>query len=381
MVFCSEGILADFLTTGQYALNRIDEKPRPLLDAVYMASAALIPGEISLNDEKNTQFRSFALTGALSIGATTVTLPANIAKFMQAGDEFVVGVEKFVIVSVNTTTFVATITRAIDGTIEADHLVGDVVFYLGKPLDQGCYDRTCVDIQGNRVITTLQRIVECACVTRNDLQIPNMLTSDLWMSKRRQAVSKIHDVIANVAWRGVYSFNGYNSDNTTKGWRQQLIEGQGIVVNNAGAALTSAVVKDLFLQLEYTQTNTIWMNNIYREKFINLLKADGCGCQVMQPTGTNATVGYAVTQVISPDGKIYNLMFDKILDKEILFTYMPDMQIGFQNNQNGSKLYLLKDNEGSRTCTDSEGKEDLETVFAVMLINPSEKALLTNFTL
>jgi hypothetical protein len=136
MAFCSEGLPLDFLITGQYALNAIDEKPRPFLDMAYMISGALIPGKISLNDEKQTQFRSFALTTALAIGTNTVTLPSTIAKFMQQGDEFVVGIEKFVIVSVNTTTFVATITRASDSTVESAHLIGDVVFYLGKPLDQ-----------------------------------------------------------------------------------------------------------------------------------------------------------------------------------------------------------------------------------------------------
>jgi hypothetical protein len=117
-----------------------------------------------------------------------------------------------------------------------------------------------------------------------------MLTTDVWMSKRRNAVSKVHDVMHNVMRHGVYSFNGYNSDNSTKGIRSQLIEGQGIVVNNAGATLTSAIVKDLFLQLEYTNTNTIWMNNTYREKFVDLLKASGCSCQVAQPVGTGATI-------------------------------------------------------------------------------------------
>jgi hypothetical protein len=74
-------------------------------------------------------------------------------------------------------------------------------------------------------------------------------------------------------------------------------------------------------------------------------------------------------------------MFDKVFGKEIYFTYQPDNQIGFQNNQNWSKIYLLKDEEASKTCTDSTGEENLESVFAVVLINPSEKALITNFIL
>jgi len=381
MAFCSNSIPDEFLLSGQYAMSKLSVKPRPFLDEATMVSNAMQPGEITLATEKTTQFRSFALVAPLLIGTTTVTLPLNIAGLMQSGDTFVVNLEKFNILSVVPLTGVATITRATDGTIEADHAIGDVVFYLGQALDQGCYDRTCVDVEGSLIKTTLQRIVDCACVTRNDLQVPNMLSTDIWTSKRRQAVEKTLDSVANVMRHGVYSFNGYNAANTTKGIRQQLIEGQGIVVNKAGGALTVADVKALFLDLEYTSTNTIWMNNIYREAFVNLLKDAGCSCQSIQPTGANATIGYAVTSVIAPDGKTYNLMFDKVFGKEIYFTYQPDNQIGFQNNQNGSKLYLLKDNEASRTCTDSEGEENLETVYAVVLLNPSEKALITNFTL
>lgn len=381
MAFCSNSIPDEFLLSGQYAMSKLSSKPRPFLDQISMIATEMQPQEITIATEKTIQFRSFALVANLDIGDTTVLLPLTIAPLMQAGDTFIVNSEKFTIVSVVVNTGVATITRATDGTIEADHLLGDSVSYLGRALDQGCYDRVCVDLQGSLIKTTLQRMVECACVTDRDLRVPNMLSTDVRTSKRRQAVDKTLDILANVAWLGVYSYNGYNAANTTKGIRSQLIEGQGIVVNKAGGALTVADVKDLFLQLEYTDTNTIWMNNIYREAFVNLLKDAGCSCQSMQPVGANATIGYAVTSVISPDGKTYNLAFDKVFGKEIYVTYQPDNQIGFESRSTGSKIYLLKDNEASKTCTDSEGEENLETSFAVVLINPSEKALITNFTL